>query len=127
MLNQMHPTLRDQVDEPVLQFFLDEIRTNLGEQAVGRRWDVKRETHDVDGVPTTTMTAKVDFARGNADCELTVRGGQIVSFSITSDKVTELTGKLGERLVKDKDFAASAGKYFAARRRKHDRIDLPSS
>jgi hypothetical protein len=115
LLSQMHPVLRDQVDEPVLQFFVDTIHTELGAMSDDEPSDVKQDKQEADGSPIITTTATIDFAHGQANCELVIQEKAITGFSINSDKLTELDQKLGERLVKDDQFAKQVGQFYAPR------------
>jgi Flp pilus assembly protein TadD len=115
MLAQMHPDLQEKVDEPVLKFFLDAIHADLGAMSDDEPADVDVDKQNVDGVRIDTTTATVEFARGSANCELVVQDGKIISFAIDSDKVTGLDRRLGDRLVKDKEFYKLTGEFYAPR------------
>lgn len=112
--SQMHPDLQAKVDEPVLQFLLDAIHDELGAMS-DDEYEKNEETGSADGAPVTTTTATLEFQRGKANVEVAIHKGQITSFVIDSDQVTELDRKLGERLFSNKAFAKRTGDYFAPR------------
>jgi hypothetical protein len=115
MLAQMHEELRKKVDEPILQFFLDEIHTELGALSDDEPTEEEQVTQDADGTPVTTTRATLAFERGEATGELSIQDSQIVAFSIDSDKVTDLNRKLGERMAGDQAFAKQIGDFYAPR------------
>ena len=115
MIGQMHPALQLEVDEPVLQFLVDTIHTELGAMSDDEPDDRKQEEQDFDGGRATATTATVEFSRGSAVCESVIHDGKVISFNITSDKLTDFGLRLGELLVTDKAFRQQVSDYYAPR------------
>ncbi|MEO8498225.1 MAG: hypothetical protein ABI614_24430, partial [Planctomycetota bacterium] len=115
MIGQMHPALQLEVDEPVLQFLVDTIQTELGAMSDDEPADRKQEEQDFDGGRATATTATVAFSRGSAVCESVIQDGKVISFNITSDKLNDFVRKLGERLLTDQAFSKQVSDYYAPR------------
>ncbi len=115
LLLQLHPDLLEKVDQPVLQFVLEEIHTSLGKPK-DDDWTESTQTKKVNGRLSYTTKAKIPFDRGLLEIELSHCDNQITRFEFISSKLENLSQALGKRLVSDAKFNKTIADYYVLRK-----------
>lgn len=84
-----HPALREEVDEPVLAAWMEEIRSKLGVYRGLSKADFNTLTKFEGGVRITESQGTVHFEKGSAHSELVFHDGQLVKFKVKSDSIPD--------------------------------------
>ena len=82
---QMHPALRELVDQPVVEAWATAARENLGAHLSTRRIDFVRKQR-LAGVETEIVSV-VEFERGTAEASLKFLDDRLVAFDVQSDQM----------------------------------------
>jgi hypothetical protein len=83
----MAPTLRAEIDEPMLAAWIATINTKLGPYKGMRKTDFNTSSRLVDGVTVTQSVGTVDFEHGTAKSELVFHNGQLAGFHLQSEQL----------------------------------------
>jgi len=107
----MHPALCKEIDEPVLQAWINEVNTRLGKSKGLSKLDFHTNTKTDNGLVIVESNGTVNFEKGTAKSEITFVGDQIVKFNVVSDKIppdwfkslpsSELYHKRAEEFLRD--------------------------
>jgi len=87
VVDQLHPAMMDQIDEPVLGAWMKAVKTNLGSfQGLGAS-NFNTSSNYENGQWITKSNGTVNFELGDATSNLVFQDGLITSFLIESDKL----------------------------------------
>ncbi len=110
VLALMHPALRAEIDEPVLQAWINEVNEKLGKCQGLSKTDFHTEAKQENNVALVESSGTVNFEKGTAKSEISFHGDQIVKFNVTSDLIapgwfkslpnTDLYRKQGEEFLR---------------------------
>jgi hypothetical protein len=122
----LHPSLRQEVDEPVLAAWMAALRQNLGTyrglRVIGSHTNIGYDN----GVKTIETRGTVKFEKGTAQSEIHYRDDRIVKFNIDSGQLPDdwFEGPEGTELYhqRGKEFLANllSGKTEAAHQMAHE-------
>lgn len=85
----MHPALREEVDEPVLEQWQAAVRANLGEFRKLSGTDFNTSSSATGAGHFTETKGTVEFEKGTASSELKFKDGQLMGFHVTSDRIPD--------------------------------------
>jgi len=106
LMQDMHPALKDQIDEPVMSALVDAINTKLGRLVGVTQTSFKSEV-TADGTRVESE-ATIEFEHGSATSNLVTVDGFLVAFDVTSDHLidwfegpatTEIYERLGQTFL----------------------------
>jgi hypothetical protein len=129
----LHPSLRQEVDEPVLAAWMAALRQNLGRyrglSVLGSHTNIGYDN----GVKTVETRGTVKFEKGTAQSEIHYRDDRIMQFKIDSGQLPDdwFSGPEGTELYhqRGKEFLANllSGKTEAAHQMAHEnfRKEIP--
>ncbi len=83
----MDPALREQIDPPVLEAWMNEVRGSLGRYRGLSKTNFSTETRYEGGAWISQSQGEVHFERGTAQSELVFRDNQLIKFSVRSDEI----------------------------------------
>mgnify|MGYP000209307880 CR=1 FL=1 len=81
------PALLQEVDEPVLAAWMASVKSGLGNYVGLSKTDFSTSMKYDDGVKFVESKGTVNFEKGTATSEITMRDGRIVAWNVVSDKV----------------------------------------
>ncbi len=87
VMDLLHPTLREQVDSPVLVQWMASVKANLGDLRKVRKKDFVGTAQVKDGIKVWQSAGKVDFQKGSAQSELEYRDWRIMQFRVQSERL----------------------------------------
>ena len=85
----MHPALREKIDPPILEAWMQEVRGKLGKFQGLSKTDFSTSTKYQGGTKLTESKGTVNFEHGTAQSELEFQDDQLISFFIRSDKIRD--------------------------------------
>jgi hypothetical protein len=87
VLALMAPTLRADVDEPLLAAWIKLVNTRLGPYQGLRKTDFQTASRVVDNATVTESSGTVDFQHGSAKSQLVFRDGQLAGFYVQAEQI----------------------------------------
>ena len=97
------PSLREEVDEPVLAAWMAEVKAQLGSWKGLSATHFNTATKSEGGVQRTDTVGTVEFEKGQAHSELVWRDGQLIGFKIESEKLKDwFTGPASTELYRER-------------------------
>jgi len=87
VMAQFHPALSEEVDEPVLEVWIQAVNENLGAYKGLSAADFHTSTKYENGVALTESKGRINFEKGKAQSELKLRDGKLIAFNVTSDSI----------------------------------------
>jgi hypothetical protein len=82
-----HPALLEQVDEPVLAAWMASVKSELGNYTGLSKTDFSTSVKYEDGAKIAESKGTVNFEKGTAKSEITLRDDRIVAWNVVSDKI----------------------------------------
>lgn len=83
-----HPALLEQVDEPVMAAWMASVKTRLGNYIGLSKTDFSTSMKYDNGAKIVESKGTVNFEKGTATSEITLRDDRIVAWNVVSDKIT---------------------------------------
>jgi flagellar basal body-associated protein FliL len=82
-----HPALLEQVDEPVLAAWMASVKSELGNYIGLSKTDFSTNMKYEDGAKIVESKGTVNFEKGTAKSEITLRDDRIVAWNVVSDRI----------------------------------------
>jgi hypothetical protein len=82
-----HPALLQQVDEPVMEAWMASVKSELGHYTGLSKTDFATSMKYEDGAKIVESKGTVNFEKGTAKSEITLRDDRIVAWNVVSDKI----------------------------------------